>query len=397
MLKNWKFHSASSILFGNGAIHQLPNLIERFKPKRIVLITDPGIVKAGIANRATEILRDAGIKLVVYDQAVPEPTMASVLTCFSQLEEYQPDLLIALGGGSCIDLCKMISLLLTYGGHPADYFGEAKIPGSIRPIIAIPTTAGTGSEVSPVTIVTDEQTNLKVGISDQSLRPAVALLDPELTVKLPPYITACTGMDALSQAIESYFAIDYRYIEAEGNLIYQGSNPMSDVFAEKAIRLISKNLSTAVHQGSNLAARSNMLLGNLYSALAFTNSGTSLIHALSYPIAEITKKPHGEIIGLLLPYVMEYNMSADVDRFSEIGIFLGERGEGKYNLAKAGIEFVSRLVHDLGMPTRLEMIGIKREHFDLIVEKSLGIDRLIRINPKKPQFEGVKSLLNKAF
>ncbi|GAX88566.1 hydroxyacid-oxoacid transhydrogenase [Effusibacillus lacus] len=393
----WKFHSAGSILFGHGSITQLPNVIQKFEANQIVIITDPGITRAGILDQAIQVLKKADIKPVIYDQAVPEPTMSSVLSCFSHLQPYQPDLLVALGGGSCIDLAKITSLLLTYGGHPSDYYGENKVPGKVRPVIAIPTTAGTGSEVSPVAVVTDDKSNLKVGISDHHLRPEVALLDPGLTLKLPAFITACTGIDALSQAIEAYFAKDYRYLHGQENLIYQGSNPTSDLFAEKAIRLIAPNLPIAVHQGDNLEARSNMLLGNLYSALAFTNSGTSLIHALAYPIAEKTKKAHGEIIGVLLPYVMEYNAAVCPEKFARIAEFLGEPSElPQQEKTVRSVEAVFRLLKVLGLPTKLSEIGIKNEQIGEIVESALSIERLVRINPRTPNVKDTAALLAKA-
>lgn len=396
MKEVWKFHTAGSIQFGVGAIKRLPLILKPYK--KIAVITDPGIVQAGLLDRVLHILHNEGLQPLIYDEAMPEPSMSSVLYCFSQVEADQPEAIIALGGGSCIDLAKFTSLLLTYGGHPLDYAGENQVPGNIRPVIAIPTTAGTGSEVSPVAIVTDENTNLKVGISDNHLRPAVALLDPELTLKLPPYITACTGMDALAQAIEAYYAADYRFIDTEEDLIYQGSNPLSDHLAEKAIRLISQNLRMAVHQGHNLEARSNMLLGSLFSALSFTNSGTSLLHALAYPVAEKTKKAHGEIIGLLLPYVMQYNAAACMDKMAKIAEWLGEN-DPRLSLAdkvKRSTDAVFRLLHDLRMPVKLADIGIKKEHIPEIVDKSLTIDRLIRINPRIPRADEVKSLLYRA-
>jgi alcohol dehydrogenase class IV len=397
MHKIWKFHAAGSILFGNGSVEHLPKLIQKFQAKRLCIITDPGIVQAGLLERVSQVLAQTDVTPFVYDQAMPEPTMESVLKCYSQLESYDPDLIIALGGGSSIDLAKMSSLLLTYGGHPSNYFGENKVPGKIRPIIAIPTTAGTGSEVSPIAVVTDDKTDIKVGISDQSLRPAVALLDPELTTKLPPYITACTGMDALSQAIEAYFAKDFRYIPGD-DLIYQGSNPLSDILAEKAIRLIGENLRIAVHQGDNLEARSNMLLGNLYSALAVSNAGTSLSHALAYPIAEKTKRPHGEIIGLLLPYIMKYNATVSTEKLATVAELLGEYTPQStpYEKVLRGVEAVFRLLEELGMPSRLSQIGIERDYIPEIVEKTLPIERLIQINPRLPRAKDVEALLYEA-
>ena len=203
---------------------------------------------------------------------------------------------------------------------------------------------------------------------------------------------------ALAQAIEAYYAADYRFIDTEEDLIYQGSNPLSDHLAEKAIRLISQNLRMAVHQGHNLEARSNMLLGSLFSALSFTNSGTSLLHALAYPVAEKTKKAHGEIIGLLLPYVMQYNAAACMDKMAKIAEWLGEN-DPRLSLAdkvKRSTDAVFRLLHDLRMPVKLADIGIKKEHIPEMVDKSLTIDRLIRINPKIPRADEVKSLLYRA-
>lgn len=393
----WQFNSAGQIVFGNGAIRRVPALVRKFGAGNVAVITDPGLAKAGLLARLEQVLAEAQIQPLVYSQAVPEPTMESVLACRDRLEPLRPDLLIALGGGSCIDLAKITAVLLTHGGHPSDYYGENKVPGKTIPIIAIPTTAGTGSEVSPVAIVTDDKLSMKVGLSDNYLRPAVALLDPELTLKLPPYITACTGMDALAQAIEAYYGKEFRYVEAEGEPIYQGSNPMSDLFAEKAIRLIAENLPAAVHQGNNLHARSNMLLGNLYSALAFSNSGVSWVHAVAYPVAEKAPRPHGEVVGLLLPYGMEYNAVVSPDKFARIGDFLGAPQhlpcEEKVRCA---VERIFRLLDVLGMPSRLSQIGITRDQIEGIVESSLTIDRLNRINPRTPVRNDLVALLDKA-
>jgi alcohol dehydrogenase class IV len=393
----WKFNSAGQIVFGSGAIARIPALIRRFGAQRVAILTDPGVDRAGLLAKVEAVLHVAGCKPQVYADAMPEPDMASVLACCAQLRGATPDLLIALGGGSSIDLAKIVGLLLSHGGHPSDYYGENKVPGKIMPIIAIPTTAGTGSEVSPVAIVTDDKLRMKVGISDNQLRPAVALLDPELTLKLPPYITACTGMDALTQAIEAYYGKDYRYVEADGDPIYQGANPMSDVLAERAIGLIAENLPLAVHQGSNLAARSNMMLGNILSALAFSNSGVSWVHAVAYPVAERAPRPHGEVVGLLLPYGMEYNAVAAPDSLARIGELLGESCKAAREVRiEGGIARIFQLLGNLGMPSKLSQIGIGREQIGEIVDNSLTIERLNRLNPRAPVRDDLVRLLERA-
>ena len=394
MIDAWKFNSAGQIVFGSGAIRRLPALVRRLGAKRVAVITDPGIAKAGLLRRIEQVLQADDINPKPYAQAMPEPDMASVLACRDELASSKPDLLVALGGGSSIDLAKIIAVLLTHGGHPSDYYGENKVPGKVMPIIAIPTTAGTGSEVSPVAIVTDDKLNMKVVLSDNQLRPAIALLDPELTLKLPPYITACTGMDALTQAIEAFYGKDHRFVEADGDPIYQGSNPMSELLAERAIALIAENLPVAVHQGSNLEARSNMLLGNILSALAFSNSGVSWVHAVAYPVAERAPRPHGEVVGLLLPYGMQYNAVVAPDKFARIGELLGEPAQGSREArAQGGIERVSRLLETLGMPTKLSQIGITAEQIEPIVDNSLTIERLNRLNPRAPVRDDLVRLL----
>jgi alcohol dehydrogenase class IV len=393
----WKFNSAGQIVFGNGAVHRLPALVKRLGGKRVAVLTDPGLEAAGLLRRVTDVLEAAGLKPHVYAKAMPEPDLASVLRCRDELADARPDLLIALGGGSSMDLAKLCGLLLVHGGTLADFYGENKVPGPILPIIAIPTTAGTGSEVSPVAIVTDDQLQMKVGVSDNRLRPAVALLDAELTLKLPPYITACTGMDALCQAIEAYYGRDYRFVEAEGDPIYQGSNPMSDLLAERAIELIARHLAVAVHQGSNLEARSNMMLGNILSALAFSNSGVSWVHAAAYPVAERAPRPHGEIVGLLLPYGMRYNACVAPDKFARIGELMGEPPAASAEARiEGGIARVFRLLDTLGLPTRLSQIGITAEQIEPIVDSSLTIERLNRLNPRRPTRDALVQLLQEA-
>jgi len=397
MIDAWKFNSAGQIVFGSGAIRRLPALVRRFGAKRVAVITDPGVAQAGLLRRIEEVLQADDINPTVYAQAMPEPDMASVLACRDELATSRPDLLVALGGGSSIDLAKIIAVLLTHGGHPSDYYGENKVPGKVMTIIAIPTTAGTGSEVSPVAIVTDDKLNMKVGLSDNQLRPAVALLDPELTLRLPPYITACTGMDALTQAIEAYYGKDHRFVEADGDPIYQGSNPMSDLLAERAIALIAQNLPVAVHQGSNLEARSSMLLGNILSALAFSNSGVSWVHAVAYPVAERAPRPHGEVVGLLLPYGMQYNAVVAPDKFARIGELLGEPAQGSREArVQGGIARVFRLLETLGLPTKLSQIGISAEQIEPIVDNSLTIERLNRLNPRAPVRDDLVRLLQGA-
>lgn len=226
----------------------------------------------------------------------------------------------------------------------------------------------------------------------------VALLDPELTVGLPAYVTACSGIDALSHAIEAYTAKPYQYIKAEGNILFQGSIPVGDALAFQAIELIAQNLTLAVQQGTNLEARSNMLLGSLLAGMAFSNAGTAAAHALAYPIGGLTKSPHGEVTGLLLPYVMEFNASVEMDKMIKIAQAFGVNTSGlsKKEASLAAPDAVFKLLAEIGLPTRLSQIGIQETDIPEIIEKTLKIDRLIRNNPRVPTPSNLEELIRRA-
>ena len=401
MRNTWEFFSTENIVFGNGSIQKLDSVLQRLKAKNVFVITDRGVAQAGILAKITEQLDQHGYQTIVYDKAIPEPPIDSVVEAYEFAKsQMKTDVIIGLGGGSSIDLAKVVALLMEHGGHPRDYFGgENLVPGPIAPLIAIPTTAGTGSEVTSVAVVTDTENDIKVGISDNYLRPAVALLDPELTVGLPPYVTACSGIDALSHAIEAYTAKDFRYIQSEQKLLFQGSLPISDALALHAIELIANNLTLAVQQGSNIEARGNMLLGSLLAGMAFSNAGTALAHALAYPIGGKAKSPHGELTGLLLPYVMKFNTATEKEKMIKIARAFGlEKGsQTNTEFANSASQAVLDLVKEIGLPTKLSEIGVKEEDLESLAEKALPIERLIRNNPRVPNQSNLVELLKSAY
>lgn len=401
MRNTWEYFSTENIVFGNGSIRRIDSVLNRLKAKNVFVITDKGVAQAGILAKVTEQLEQHGYQTIVYDKAIPEPPIDSVVEAYEFAKsQMKTDVIIGLGGGSSIDLAKVVALLMEYGGHPRDYFGgENLVPGPIAPLIAIPTTAGTGSEVTSVAVVTDTENNIKVGISDNYLRPAVALLDPELTIGLPAYVTACSGIDALSHAVEAYTAKDFRYIQSDQKLLFQGALPITDVLALHAIELIANNLTIAVQQRSNIEARGNMLLGSLLAGMAFSNAGTALAHALAYPIGGKVKSPHGELTGLLLPYVMKYNTATEKEKMMKIAIAFGlEKGSRTATeYAYSASEAVLELVKEIGLPTKLSDIGLKEDDLESIAEKALPIERLIRNNPRVPSKDSLVELLKSAY
>ncbi|NHN33740.1 hydroxyacid-oxoacid transhydrogenase [Paenibacillus agricola] len=401
MRDTWSYFPSGKIIFGNGAIQQLGELLKNMNARNIFLITDMGIVQSGILRTVMNILEKDNFLVKVFDGTTPEPPISVALECYEFAKsEINADVIIGLGGGSSIDLAKVVALLVAHGGRPQDYFGENAIPSPIAPLIAIPTTAGTGSEVTSVAVLTDTENNIKVGISNNYLRPAVALLDPELTLNLPPYVTACSGIDALAHAIEAYLAKDFKYIQAEGDILFQGSAPISDTLALQAIELISKNLITAVQQGTNLEARTNMLLGSLLAGLAFSNAGTAAAHALAYPIGGLSKSPHGEVTGLLLPYVIDFNARTSVEKLNKLSQALqipASELQASSDKIQAVVAQIIDILQQIGLPTRLNSIGIKREQLLGIAEKAIQIERLIRNNPREATLKSFINLLEKAY
>src|SRR5712691_4441969 len=252
--------------------------------------------------------------------------MKAAVACYEMAKTFQPDVLVGLGGGSNMDLAKLAAVLLKHGGGPRDYVGDDKIPGPIFPLVCVPTTAGTGSEVSAASVVTDTDNHIKVGILSNYLRPTAAVVDPLMTLSCPPKVTADSGIDALTHAIEAFTAVDNAEfpLPPGERTVYQGRHPMGDVLAEKAIALVGVHLRRAVAHGDDADAREGMALAATLAGLAFSNVGVALVHAMEYPVGGATHCSHGAGNGLLLPFVMRFNLPARRREFAIIARLLGE-------------------------------------------------------------------------
>ncbi|GIW80944.1 MAG: hypothetical protein KatS3mg105_2751 [Gemmatales bacterium] len=264
-----------------------------------------------------------------------------------------------------MDLAKISATVLSHGGHPRDYVGDDRIPGPVMPILCVPTTAGTGSEVSAAAVLTDTENQIKVGILSNYLRPRAAVVDPLLTITCPPKVTADSGIDALTHAIEAYTAIDNAQfpLPAGERTIYQGKHPLGDLMAEKAIALIGRHLRRAVADGNDLDAREGMSLGATLAGLAFSNVGVAAVHALEYPVGGATHCSHGAGNGLLLPYVMRFNLPVREREFARIAELLGEdvRDLDERAAAERAVVAVERLRSDIGIPARAARTGSARK------------------------------------
>ncbi|MEX2113982.1 MAG: iron-containing alcohol dehydrogenase [Pirellulales bacterium] len=400
MRTTWSFNSAGQIVFGSGAVNQLGEITRRLGLERVLIVTDERLIAAGVCKQIETPLAEQA-SLEVFAGGEPEPSLEVAQRCVAHASAFNPDGLVGLGGGSNMDLAKIAAAVLSHGGTPRDYLGENKVPGPVLPLICVPTTAGTGSEVSGAGVFTDQENNIKVGAMSNYLRPAVALVDPRLTLSCPRKVTADSGIDAMTHAIEAYTAVDYTDfpLKPGETAVYQGRYPLADCLAEKAITLIGANLRRAVEHPDDLQAREAMALGALLAGLAFSNAGVAMVHALEYPLGGVTHCSHGAGNGLLLPYVMRYNLPVRQQALARVAQLLGEDTSSltEQQAAERSITSIQRLNRAIGIPGRLRELGATREQIPEMAEKALTIGRIVRVNPRVPTLGEMIELLNEAY
>src|SRR6478672_10092430 len=370
MRTTFTFRSAGHLVFGRNAVRELGPILDRLGSKRVFVVTDKVLAKVGIVD---QVKAAAGRAVEVFDGGEPEPSLGMVRKCIAAAKEFRPETIIGLGGGSNMDAAKLAAVVLGHGGDVLDYVGENMVPGPVLPLVCVPTTAGTGSEVSAAAVFTNTDIQLKVSVLSYYLRPTAAVVDPLLTVSCPPKVTADSGIDALTHAIEGFTAVDNAtYPLPPGEVsVYQGKNPFADMCAEKAITLVGKYLRRAVRDGNDLEARDGMALAATLGGLAFSNAGVALVHAMEYPVGAAVHCSHGCGNGLLVPHVMRYNLPGRERDFGYIAELLGDdtTGEFEAGAAEMAIKAVEDLRRDIGIPTRLRDIGVKEEMIPTFAEK----------------------------
>jgi alcohol dehydrogenase class IV len=400
MRTTWTFSSAGQIIFGPGAVRQLGDAVGRLGVERLLVVTDARLIEAGLLDEVQAAL-GSQVTLEVFAGGEPEPSLRAAEACVAHAREFRPTALLGLGGGSNMDLAKMAATVLAHGGTPRDFLGEDKVPGPVLPLVCIPTTAGTGSEVSASGVFTDQDNHIKAGAMSNYLRPAVAIVDPRLTLSCPRKVTADSGIDALTHAIEAYTAVDNAAfpLPPGQTSLYQGRHPLGDCLAEKAIAIIGANLQRAVENPSDLVAREAMALGAMLAGLAFSNVGVALVHALEYPLGGATHCSHGAGNGMLLPYVMRYNLPTRKRELARVAELLGEDVSGLDETAAAerAVTAVAELNRKIGIPARLREFGATQQQIPDFAEKALGIARLIRVNPRVPTLPEMIELLTEAY
>jgi len=382
--------SPDEILFGRGMAAAVGRVAARHG-ERVLLVTDPAIAATKGFRTVAGALDEAGLTVEAFDEAAVDVPRDVIERAVTRAREFRPDSVVAVGGGSVIDLAKATSLLFSHPGPLSLYYGEHEVPGPVVPLVALPTTAGTGSEVTPVAVIADPELGMKVGVSSPFLIPRSAICDPLLTLEAPARVTAYAGIDALSHAIEAFMAVE-RQSEWELPLerVAVGKNALSDAVALVAIRAIAPNLERAVSDGDDLDARTAMLYGSLTAGLAFANAGVSAAHALQFAVGAATGTPHGLGTGLMLPYVMAFNRPERRPALDEIAAALGEPGADP-------VTVVHRLGLAIGLPASLAELGVAPERLGEMAEQAAGIDRLIGNNPRDLDAAGCEAILRAAW
>ena len=377
------FMCARVIHHGPGALSHLEEEIGRLGGERPALVTDPGLVNAGIVDQVIESVKT---RLFCFQDVQPEPPIGLVDRCADFLKDNQCDLVIGLGGGSSLDTAKMAAAMMGNVGRATDYWGAGRIPKPGLDVIAIPTTAGTGSEVTPAAVFVDPSDKAKKGIRSDFFLPEAAILDPVLTIGLPQPLTASTGMDALTHAIESYTS--------------PRATVLSDLVAEKAIAMIGSNLPGAYANGAALSARDGMLLASLLAGMAIAAAGVGAVHALAHVLGGRHGIGHGVANALFLPHVMEFNRVGCRAQYARVAALLGEKVEGLSldDASMKAVEAVRTLSQAVGVPQRLRDLSIPEDSLDAVAKGCIETQaRILTSNPRVMSLEEAKEILRRAY
>ncbi len=389
------FRAPGEIVFGPGASQRLGSTATRFG-SRVTVVTDSVVASLPGFAAAHESLKSAGLATDIISAASPEVPAELVDELTDRVSSFAPDALVGFGGGSCMDLAKALATTSRHGGPLSSFYGEDRIPGPNVPMIAVPTTSGTGSEVSPVAVVSDPARPMKIGIASRYLIPDVALVDPLLTVGCPRSVTIHSGLDALTHAIESFTA---RRIGDQGvvasTTLFNGSSDMTAALAPRSVELIFKYLRRAANEPGDLEARSAMAQASLLAGMSFAGAGTALAHALQYPLGSRVSASHGLGVAVLLPSVMSFNSQAAAERFD---VLVERLGLPKDAVDPAGplIAAFRRLLEDLGVPEGLAGLGVEAAQLEGIAAEAASIDRLVSNNPRGADPADLEAILRAA-
>jgi alcohol dehydrogenase class IV len=372
----------SRIEFGLGAAANLADRVKEYGTDRVLLVADPGLPET-VLDRVTAPLDEGGVSRAVFRDIEPEPDARGVEAGRELARSEGCEVVVGVGGGSTLDTAKAIAVMLRNEGHIRDYAGQDLIPEPGAPVIAMPTTAGTGSEVTIWSVIAEKDEKKKYGVGGRYMTATLALCDPELTVTLPPHITATSGIDALAHALESY--------------VNKATQPVSEALSLQAMQLVAKSLRLAVVDGENLEARSDMLLASLMAGMAFNSTRLGIAHALAMPLGAGYKIPHSTIIAVLLPEVMRFNLVGNLEKFVRIAGIFGERPERLpvRDAAELSVGAILKLYEDVGISDGLARYGVREEHLRDLAEAGIQTGN-IPVNPRKPTVEDLVEIMGRS-
>ena len=371
-------------VFGEGSVQEAGTLAKTLNVKKILIVTDAFLAKSGMADNVAKIYQEAGIDVHIFDGAEPNPTDKNVAAGIECYREHGCNGIVSLGGGSSHDCAKGIGLVAANGGNIRDYEGVDKSSNDMIPLMAINTTAGTASEITRFCIITDTERKVKMAIVDWRVTPQISINDPELMVGMPPSLTAATGMDALTHAIEAY--------------VSTMANPLTDAAALQAIKMITQYLPKAVANGEYMKARDNMAYAQYLAGIAFNNASLGYVHAMAHQLGGFYNLPHGVCNAILLPYVESFNLIGNLNRFRDIAEAMGEKvaGLSTDEAAVRAIAAIRRLSKQVGIPADLKSLGVKPEDFAIMAENAKK-DVCQLTNPRKATKEQVIELYRQAY
>lgn len=385
-MKEFTFNLPVKIFFGEGISGDLSDLARLYGASRVMLVTDRVIGRTKGFAAIEAGLKEKGIQTVVYDETEPEPPVDAVDRAAAVMRESGCQMAVAVGGGSAIDSAKAMCMLCTNEGSVREYLfgGNRTVENRPLPLVCVPTTAGSGSEVTASSVISDPERGIKLSITHEWLIPLAAVIDPVMHKDMPPVITASTGMDALTHAIEAY--------------VSRNAEPVSDALALAAIRLIAENIRTATYRPDCMEARSCMALASVMAAASFVNAGLGAVHGISQAMGGVAHVSHGIGNALLLPFVCEANLPGNLERYARIAALLGERTEGLAVHQAAGrcVEAIHRMIRELRLPAALHEVNVTKEMFPEIVKGGMEY-RLMPLNPVPLKEEDIYAILEKAY
>jgi alcohol dehydrogenase len=378
----FQYELPTEIVFGMNAMAELPGRLKKMQCSRVLVISDPGVAQAGILQKVTGLLEEAGIAFAVFTEVEPEPDVKTIGKATEKAKEFKADVTVGVGGGSAQDAAKAVAVMVNNEGKITQYAGLNKVPNPGVPIVCIPTTSGTGSEVTIWSVISEKENHMKFGIGGKFLTPTLALCDPSLTLSLPPHITAATGMDALAHALESF--------------VNKATQPISRALSRESMRLVAKSLRKAVAQGENLEARYDMMLASTIAAMAFNPTRLGLAHSLAMPLGGQFKIAHGLVNAILLPQVMAFNLPGNLEGYKEISEIFGEntRGLTLREAAERSVKAIGQLNQDIGIPANMREYGIAEKDLDSIAVEAMASGNTA-VNPRKTTLEDFKEIVRK--